>query len=114
MGIEIRGLNALAKGFKERMDLTRIRQVVQDNGAELQQKMMQEAEFSKGYQTGTTKRSISLNIRNGGLTAAVKPGTEYSPYLEYGTRYMEAQPFVHPAFYSQVPIFKADMEKLIK
>ena len=35
-------------------------------------------------------------------------------YVEFGTRFMDAQPFVRPAFKQQVPIFKSDMKKLVK
>ena len=48
------------------------------------------------------------------MTAEVSPGTEYSPYLEYGTRFMEAQPFVHPALEAQEGQFKSDMKKLVR
>ena len=112
MDVKIEGLDALAKGLSERTNLDQVKKVVKLNGAELMQKMVENAEFSKGFQTGTTKRSITLAVRDGGLTAAVKPTTNYSPYLEYGTRFMEAQPFVGPAFRSQVPIFERDMKKL--
>ncbi|MBR0085646.1 MAG: HK97 gp10 family phage protein [Lachnospiraceae bacterium] len=113
-GIRIVGLEALYKGISKNMDLAPVRNVVALNGSELQQRMQEEADFKKGYQTGTTKRSISLKMRDGGLTAAVAPGTEYSPYLEYGTRFMEAQPFVKPAFEGQSRIFKSDMDKLVR
>jgi HK97 gp10 family phage protein len=75
--------------------------------------MQQKADFKKGYQTGTTKRSIALEIKDSGMTAEVEPGTEYSPYLEYGTRFMDAQSFVRPAYNEQKAIFKADMQKLV-
>lgn len=76
--------------------------------------MQKNADFKKGYQTGTTKRSIALEITDAGLTAAVEPGTEYSPYLEYGTRFMDAQPFVKPAYEAQKAQFKEDMQRLVK
>lgn len=36
------------------------------------------------------------------------------PYVEYGTRFMEAEPFVNPAFEKQAPIFIKDIEDLVK
>lgn len=113
-GIKIVGLEALYKGLSKNMDLEPVRRVVKLNGAELQQKMQEGADFKKGYQTGTTKRSIKLKMRDGGMTAAVAPDTGYSPYLEYGTRFMESQPFVRPAFEVQAHIFKSDMDKLVR
>jgi hypothetical protein len=34
--------------------------------------------------------------------------------LEYGTRFMEAQPFVKPAYEVQKEQFKKDLDKLVK
>jgi HK97 gp10 family phage protein len=76
--------------------------------------MQSKADFKKGYQTGTTKRSIGIEIKDGGFTAEVGPETEYSPYLEYGTRYMQSQSFVRPSHEEQKEKFKSDMERLVK
>lgn len=35
-------------------------------------------------------------------------------YLEYGTRFMDAQPFVRPALEEQASKFKRDMQKLVR
>ena len=111
--IRIEGLDDLQAALKNNVTLDDAKRVVKQNGSELQQKMQQKADFKMGYQTGTTKRSIGLEFQDSGLTAEVEPGTEYSPYLEYGTRFMDAQPFVRPAFNEQAAIFKADMQKLV-
>ena len=113
-GITIKGLDKLQKALKENVTLDDVKKVVKHNGSELQRKMQQNADFAKGYQTGTTKRSIGLELQDGGFTAKVAPETEYSPYLEYGTRFMEAQPFVKPALEEQEKQFKSDLEKLMR
>ena len=46
-----------------------VKRVVRQNGAELQQKIQEKAEFTKGYQTGQTKRSVNLEIKAGGFPA---------------------------------------------
>lgn len=51
-------------------------------------------------------------MKDNGLTAESGPTTEYAEYLEYGTRFMEAQPFIKPAFDKQAEKFKRDMKKL--
>ena len=112
--IKFEGLDELGKKLKANVTLNDVRRVVSQNGAELQEKMQAKADFKKGYQTGTTKRSIGLEIKDEGLTAEVAPETEYSPYLEYGTRFMEAQPFVRPALEEQAAQFKKDMQKLVR
>ena len=67
-----------------------------------------------GYQTGTTKRSVGLDITSGGMSAESGPTTEYSEYLEYGTRFMDKQPFVEPALDEVEARFMSDMQKLVK
>ena len=55
------------------------------------------------------------------MTAIVDPDprrqgaeTDYSSYIEYGTRFMDAQPFVRPALEEQASKFKRDMQKLVR
>lgn len=112
--IKFEGLEELEKKLKSNVTLDDVKRVVRQNGTELQRRMQGKADFKKGYQTGTTKRSIDLEIQDGGLTADSGPTTEYAPYLEYGTRFMEAQPFVRPALEEQAEQFKSDMQKLVR
>ena len=105
--IKITGIKELEAKLKKNATLDDARTVVKKNGAELQTLMTRNANFVKGYATGTTKRSIRC-------TATVEPTTYYSPYLEYGTRFMSAQPFVRPSFNIQKEIFKRDLKKLMK
>ena len=112
--IKVDGLDKLVKALKDNVSLDDVKRVVRNNGSQLQRNMQGKADFKKGYQTGTTKRSIGLEIKDSGFTAEVGPETEYSPYLEYGTRFMDAQPFVKPAHEEQAEKFKRDMDKLVK
>lgn len=112
--IKLTGLDKLQKALKENVTMDDVKKVVKTNGGQMQRKMQTNADFKKGYQTGQTKRSIGLEITDQGFTAEVAPTTEYSPYLEYGTRFMEAQPFVKPAHNEQKEKFKRDMQKLVR
>ena len=112
--IKWEGLDKLQKKLKENVTMNDVKRVVRQNGADLQQKIQEKAEFTKGYQTGQTKRSVNLEIKDGGFTAEAGPTTEYSPYVEYGTRFMDAQPFVRPALEEQASKFKRDMQKLVR
>lgn len=112
--LEIKGLDKIEKALRENVTMNDVKRVVRQNGSQMQKQMQTNADFAKGYQTGTTKRSIDLEIKDGGFTAEVEPGTEYSPYLEYGTRFMGAQPFVKPAYNSQKIKFKRDLDKLMR
>lgn len=112
--IKVDGLDELQKALKENVTMDDVKSVVRQNGTEMHRKIKRNADFKKGYATGTTKRSIGLEFKDGGFTAEVEPTTEYSPYLEYGTRFMDAQPFVKPGHNEQVAKFKRDMQKLVK
>lgn len=112
--IKFDGLEDLQKKLRQNVSLNDVKRVVRQNGAELESEIIKNADFSKGYQTGTTKRSTTLEIKDNGLTADAGPTTEYAPYLEYGTRFMEAQPFVKPAFEVQKNKFKSDLKKLVR
>lgn len=112
--IEVKGLDKLQKALKENVTMDDVKKVVRHNGSQLQTNMQAKADFTKGYQTGQTKRSIGLEILDGGFAAEAEPTTDHSPYLEYGTRFMEAQPFVRPAFEEQSAKFKRDMQKLVR
>ena len=112
--IKLDGMDKLQKKLKANATLADVKKVVRQNGSELQKKIQSNADFDKGYQTGTTKRSVSLEIKDGGFTAESGPETEYAPYLEYGTRFMDAQPFVRPALEVQAAKFKSDLQKLMK
>lgn len=112
--IKIKGLDKLEKQLKENVTLNRVKRVVRKNGSDLQRKIQRNADFKMGYQSGTTKRSVGLDITDHGLTAESGPTTEYAEYLEYGTRFMDAQPFVKPALDEQEQKFKSDMQELVK
>lgn len=93
-----------------------VRTIVETNGHELNNEMQRQMEsaYNKGYSTGDTKRSVTETSGDGGMSVEVGPETNYSPYVEYGTRFMSAEPAVRPAFEAQKPKFKSDMEKLVK
>ena len=93
-----------------------VKTVIRKNGNQLNKRMksrMKEA-YIKGYSHGDIAGSVNTVITDEGMTASVGPTTEYSPYVEYGTRFMRAEPAIRPAFEEQVPIFKQDMEALVK
>jgi HK97 gp10 family phage protein len=124
--ITVKGLDKLEKKLKEDYSMNDVKKLVRFHGSQLQRRMQSKADFRGHFEwkpgkgkvfkkpTGTTKRSIRLEILDGGFTAGVGPGTEYSPYLEYGTRFMDAQPFVKPALDEQSREFINDLRKLMR
>ena len=119
--IKIVGMEKLQKKLKKNVRMDEVKRVVRHNGAEMQEKAQRNTEQFKGYQnpdprkrpTGTLKRSIGLEITDSGMSAEVEPTAEYAPYVELGTRFMEAQPYLKPAFDDQKEKFKRDMKKLV-
>jgi HK97 gp10 family phage protein len=47
--------------------------------------------------TGTLRRSIHTVFSPGGLRAIVGPSVAYSIFVEFGTRFMAARPYMRPA-----------------
>lgn len=112
--IKIQGADALVRSLRKKVGHDKVNQVVKRNTANAQRMMMKNASFTKGYATGTTKRSITMELQPMFLSGTVSPGTHYSPYLEYGTRHMEAQPFVRPTRNQIYSPFMSDLRKLIR
>lgn len=78
-------------------------------GAKVKEAAINKAQFTKGYSTGATRRSITLQA--GGNQAVIEALTNYSGYVEVGTRKMEAQPFMKPALEEVVPDMVEEMAK---
>lgn len=115
INVTLIGMNELHVALKKGTNLNAVRTVVQKNGDELNRNMKAQTteSFVKGYSHGDTSKSINTNISDGGLTAKVGPTTEYAKYVEYGTRYMEAEPFIKPSFDKQKDKFISDMKKIM-
>lgn len=56
-----------------------------------------EAQRLAAVKTGTMRRSIHTLFSNGGLTAIVGPSVLYAKFVEWGTRFRAARPFMRPA-----------------
>src|SRR5690625_1724431 len=93
MKIEIEGGDELVRNITKRVGRDRVNGVIRKNTIDAQRRMMRNDTFVKGYQTIFTKRSISFNLLPLELVGEVGTGCDYLVYLEYGTRYMDAQTF---------------------
>lgn len=115
-GIKFNGLDKLQKKLRGNMDPESVKKVVKFHGGQLSERMKVQTQqsFKKRYSTGDTASSINTVIADGGFAAKVGPTTDYAEYVEYGTRFMEAEPFVKPAFDAQKEKFKSDMKKLVR
>lgn len=117
--VKIEGLQALISDLDAiKYTGKQIRNVVMKNGANLQEdaqkRMTKTVAYVKGYSKGTTRRSTTLSISDDGMKATVAPASSYFPYIEYGTRYMEAEPTLNPAFQKIKQQFYKDVMNLVK
>lgn len=119
--IKLEGMEEFQVKLKKNVQMSDVKRVVKANGAALQEAAQRKAPVGTpqstgipGYVGGTLKRSIVLEIRDGGLTAEVEPTAEYATYVEHGTRFMNAQPYMRPSYNQQKEKFKSDMKKLVR
>ncbi|WP_347299082.1 HK97-gp10 family putative phage morphogenesis protein [Dolosigranulum savutiense] len=116
MKVEINGLSELKKALGDKLAMGAVKKIVRINGSEMNQKAVRNAHFTNPgtYTVGEIRRSITLNFRRGGLEARVKPDKVYDVYVEYGTRFMAAQPYMRPSFNAQKVQFLSDMRRLVE
>ena len=110
MKIEIEGADELVRSIRNRLGADRVVPVIRRNTSQAQAKAMRLA----AVDTGFMKRSITMRIDVTGLAGYIVAGASYSSYVEFGTRYMDSQPFMRPAAREQAPIFISDLRNLIR
>ena len=65
--------------------------------------------------TGATRSSIHVDNRKlKELEVSIGPSTFYAPYLEFGTRYMAARPFMVPSLEEERLPFTRAAEQVLK
>ena len=110
MEVKLEGFEEFKAKLKKNVKLEDVKVVVQYNGSEMQTT----ANLICPKDTSNLANSITLELTDGGFTAEVEPHMDYAAYVEYGTRYMSAQPYMRPAFMQQSARFKSDLSKLMK
>lgn len=108
--ISFKGIGDLQSKLKRNASMSEVKNIVKSNTAE----MNRTAQRNAPVDTGFLRRMITMSLTNSGFTGRSTAGAEYSPYPEYGTRFMAAQPFMGPAYREQKEKFKRDMQRLVK
>ncbi|MFK4795118.1 HK97-gp10 family putative phage morphogenesis protein [Lactococcus petauri] len=108
--MKITGIDALQKKLRGNATLDDVKHVVKSNTSNMTANMQKLAPVDTGYM----KRSIKMELTEGGFSGQAGPHTDYSAYVEYGTRFQSAQPFVKPAYNEQKGVFIKDLERLLK
>lgn len=107
--IKLEGDKELQRMLKRCRNPDKIKACVKSAGATMQQTAQRNAPVV----TGTLRRSIMLNITNGGMQAEVQPTVHYGAYVELGTRFMNARPYLKPALDKAQGEFKALVEAAV-
>ena len=108
--VKLEGFEEFQSRLKKNVKLEDVKVVVQYHGSQ----MHQTAQIICPNRKGHLQASIRLDIVDNGFTAEVAPHMYYAGYVEWGTRYMAAQPYIRPAFMQESARFKADLAKLMK
>lgn len=108
--IKFSGLEGLESTLLSQARLEGVKTVVAKNGTRLQQGAM----FYAPHDTGFLRRSIKLNMQDAGLTADVRATAHYAAYVELGTRFMNAQPYMKPAFDQVKRHFVSDLKRIMR
>ncbi|MDT2600992.1 HK97 gp10 family phage protein [Enterococcus hulanensis] len=86
-----------------------IHQEVVRSGMRVEKRAKQLAPFDTGWLSNTI-----YSFESGRLRTNVVSPAEYSIYVEEGTRYMAAQPFLFPAVKEEFPRFMKNMRKIAR
>lgn len=70
-----------------------------------------DAKLNAPVDTGMLRASITST--GSGSEYEIGTNLEYAPFVEYGTRYMAAQPFLFPAFEKGVKDLKKNINKAV-
>ncbi|MCT0038683.1 MULTISPECIES: HK97-gp10 family putative phage morphogenesis protein [Lactococcus] len=108
--LSFKGIDQLVKHLDKAASLKGVQQVVKSNTSNMTANMQKLVPVDTGYM----KRSIKMELTEGGFSGQAGPHTDYSAYVEYGTRFQSAQPFVKPAYNEQKGLFIKDLERLLK
>ena len=107
--LKFEGLDEMSKSLLKNASPEKRSKILRKYGAKVKEAAVNKAQFNKGYSTGATRRSITLQLS--GDRAVIEALTNYSGYVEVGTRKMEAQPFMQPALEETVPKMVEEMAK---
>lgn len=105
-----KGIDELIRHLEKKMTLEDVKKVVITNTSEMANQMQKRAPVDTGFM----RRSVTMSIMSGGLVGMATPTAEYAPYVNYGTRFQAAQPFVSNAFNYQKVKFIAEMQRLVQ
>lgn len=108
--IKVEGIDKVIENIDKYNDeiQNKIKQVLADGGMKIQT----EAQNRAPVRTGTLRASIEY--KPNGLQVEVVAGVDYASFVEFGTRFMEPQPFLTPAFELVAPQIERDIKEVLQ
>ena len=110
--IKLNGLDRMLSDFT-RAETTidkKIKEEVKRASSEVTRISQQKAPVDTGY----LRRSIVMEILNNGFVGYIRAYAHYAPYVEFGTRFMDAQPYMSAAMMKVRPEYIKNMKKLLE
>ncbi len=111
--------NALRSALNPMVYINDVKLAIKDHTAKTAERSIRLAQktqlggvFAKGYSKGYLRTTYRINEENYGMARRIIVGAEYGVYQEYGTRNMEAQPFMRPALEPQGRLFIEEIKQI--
>ena len=125
--IKIEGIERFQKKLKKNVSLDAVKKVVKHYGDKMDVDAKKNAEHFKGHYgwskdkgygfikpSGNLKQGIISDPKRDGLEYQTESTVNYAGYVECGTRFMDAQPYLKPAFKDAAKGMKRDLKRLEK
>lgn len=97
------------KRLNKLQDLSKVEQVVRTAGEDFKRN----AEALVPVDTGYLRKSITTHMLSK-TSVKIVSNANYSGYVEFGTRYMNAQPYFRPSMDKVYPVFKEKLKKAVE
>lgn len=107
--LTLKGDRALIRRLKKLEDLTKVEQVVRASGEEF----IRTSRTLVPVDTGHLRDGIDTKMLSK-TSVKIISNAEYSGYVEYGTRYMKAQPYFRPTMKKIFPEFQKQLKKAVE
>ena len=109
--VKIVGLNAFVKNVSKKPK--EVQKAVDQEINRSALRVEREAKKNAAWDTGWMANNIYSEMLKVGKAQVVSP-VEYSIFVEEGTRYMMAQPFLYPALKAEYQILMKNLNKLMR
>lgn len=108
--IQFKGVNELQRTLVLAQNLDDVKKLIRQHTANMARITSRLAPVKTGFMN----RSLVTSIADGGLTGIAEFYAEYTPYQEWGTRWMPGKFFLKRGFETASNDFIADMQRLVK